>query len=329
MGGVQGSKARFRLLAGALALVSTLLTCTAFEAALRIRRGGLLNSAPATSEIRMVGGGYPATWHPELGYAPTPGSAGRDNAWRKLVSIDSEGLRSNGGPPGGGPTILTMGDSFVFGDEVEDRATWPAALERRLDRRVLNGGVFGYGLDQIVLRAEELLDRHPVDTLLVSVIPDDVVRCEYAFRFAHKPWFDVEGGALVLHNVPAPRPEEPPPGDSTAWRLLQRSALLELVIRRLDPLGRPVRGSVRVHRRGAEVSSALVDRLAGAAQEGGHEFLLILAWHPGAEVERLAPLRRRALELGIPVGGTQPGHMTPLGNGLVADAIAAQLSRRR
>jgi hypothetical protein len=281
MGGVQGSKASFRLLAGALALVSTLLTCTAFEAALRIRRGGLLNSAPATSEIRMVGGGYPATWHPEL----------------------------------------------------------------------------GYGLDQIVLRAEELLDRHPVDTLLVSVIRDDVVRCEYAFRFAHKPWFDVEGGSLVLHNVPAPRPEEPPPGDSTAWRRLQRSALLELVIHRLDPPGRAVRGSVRVHRRGAEVSSALVDRLAGAAQEGGHAFLLILAWHPGAEVERLAPLRRRALELGIPVldlepvigraiderggewsdlfhailrgGGTQPGHMTPLGNGLVADAIAAQLSRRK
>ena len=38
---------------------------------------------------------------------------------------------------------------------------WPARLKRLLERPVLNGGVFGYGLDQIVLRAEKTGENVP------------------------------------------------------------------------------------------------------------------------------------------------------------------------
>ena len=55
-----------------------------------------------------------------------------------------------------GAPILAVGDSFTFGDEVNDGQTWPAQLQLLTGRRVLNGGVSGYGFDQIVLRAEQL-----------------------------------------------------------------------------------------------------------------------------------------------------------------------------
>ena len=92
-----------------------------------------------------------------LGYVPRAGYAAPG------LTIDSDGLRPTGeqtGPRQGAP-ILAVGDSFTFGDEVNDGQTWPAQLQHLTGRRVLNGGVSGYGFDQTVLRAEQLA---PPDT---------------------------------------------------------------------------------------------------------------------------------------------------------------------
>ena len=43
---------------------------------------------------------------------------------------------------------MAVGDSFTFGDEVNDGQTWPAQLQQLTGRRVINGGVSGYGFDQ-------------------------------------------------------------------------------------------------------------------------------------------------------------------------------------
>ncbi|MBU0755090.1 MAG: SGNH/GDSL hydrolase family protein, partial [Planctomycetes bacterium] len=56
--------------------------------------------------------------------------------------------------------ILAMGGSTTWGHLVADDRTWPAYLERRLHEKgyehveVLNGGVSGYGLEQIVRALE-------------------------------------------------------------------------------------------------------------------------------------------------------------------------------
>ena len=344
------SRRRVRVLAAAALLLSTGATLLAVEAALRIRRGGLFSATSPAPEARMTGGRYPGSWDARLGFVPTPHTKGRIDPWRTRVTIDADGLRTNGPQPRPpGPAILAVGDSFTFGDEVDDGETWPAALERRIGRPVWNGGVFGYGLDQMVLRAEALLTRGGFDTLIVSAIPDDVLRCAYSYRFGHKPYFDLEAGELVLRNVPVPTPDVPAPGENGLRRTLRRSFLAELVAQRLDPPGWLVRGNVRVHRREREVAVALIDRLADQANRLGHALLLVAAWHPGARTQPLAPALARADARGVAVlrletvlrrameardglfttrdraGRREYGHMTAEGNELVAGKIAQRL----
>jgi hypothetical protein len=351
---MQANAGRRRAILAALTLLlSTVATLLVLEGALRLRRGSLWSPSPTAPPVRMVGG-YPAVWDARLGWVPRPNTEGRNNPWRKIVTIDADGLRSSGSlpPRGDGGSVLAVGDSFTFGDQVNDLETWPAALQRRIGRRVSNGGVFGYGVDQMVLRAEALLASGGYETLVVSFIPDDVARCEYGYRYGHKPWFELEDGRLVLRNEPVPRPEEPPPGENAFRQLLRRSFLAELVVHRLDPAGWLIRGSVRVHRDGPRVARALVDRIADETDRRGVRLLLVAAWHPGAYTKPAELALARAEERGVPVlrlepvlreqietrggwtdlflptleaGVRRPGHMTGLGNGIVAQSIADAL----
>jgi len=337
-------------------LVSLIGTLAAVEVALRLQRGSLTSLPNPGGRVRMVGERYPGSHDLELGFVPTPGDAPR-NPWNTEVTITTAGLRSNGegAAPDGAP-ILTVGDSFTFGDEVSDFETWPAQLERRIDRPVLNGGVFGYGLDQITLRSEALLERFPsADTLIVSLIPDDVSRCEYAYRYAWKPYFEIEDGALVLRNVPVPAPHQGPPEEALWRRAVRWSLLADFVMRRLDPEGWLVPDSVRVHRQGVAVARLLVDRLADHAERRGHRLLLMLQWHPGWDGRPAAPVLERAAERGVeviqlesllrsdiqaasddatrffnlnprPDGSYEVGHMTALGNARVAHYLAERLA---
>lgn len=337
-----------------LAGLSTLGTLLAVELALRIASGTPFGRPDFEGAIRMVGESYPGMYDPELGYVPRPGAA-TANVWGKRVVITDDRLRSNGpGPPPRGEPVLVVGDSFAFGDEVNDEETWPAQLQKEIGRPVLNGGVFGYGLDQIVLRAERLLDRTGARTLVVAFVADDVRRCEYVYRYAWKPWFAVTEAGLELHGVPVPKPGTPPPGEALWRRALRWSFLGDLVMRRLDPDGWLLPDSLRVHRQGVSVGRLLVDRLADAAKARGLHLLLVVQWHPLSRVASAVSVADHALERGVPVlpteallrreivanpggasalfhmsqsGGVRRiGHMTPYGNQVVAHAVARALA---
>src|SRR5262249_55474279 len=91
------------------------------------------------------------------------------------------------------------------GDEVVDEETWPAQLQKLTGRRVLNGGVTGYGIDQMVLRAEQLIAAHKPAVAILSFITDDVARTEMRRKWwRDKPWVAIEGDGLVLRGVPFP-----------------------------------------------------------------------------------------------------------------------------
>jgi lysophospholipase L1-like esterase len=140
-----------------------------------------------------------------LGHAPNPGfrTPGFANTFH---TIDADGLRFGGERPASSEgAILAVGDSFTYGDEVNDDETWPAQLQRLTGRPVLNGGVTGYGFDQIVLRAERLTAQHKPSILIVSFIQHDVWRVSMRRLWGRdKPWFEIANGQLVLKGVPVP-----------------------------------------------------------------------------------------------------------------------------
>lgn len=135
-----------------------------------------------------------ARFDPVLGYTPNPGFAqtlnrpdkGYDNVF---ISIDQNTLRNSATPESWSDkeperSMLTVGDSYAFGDQVSDSDTFQSCLNRQqLGIRVLNGGVFGYGAAQAVLRASRLEARLKPDIILISnLVGFDFERDRLAFR---------------------------------------------------------------------------------------------------------------------------------------------------
>ncbi len=287
---------------------------------------------------------YPAEYHPQLGYVPRVGHH-EPTVWGVPVQVTPDGLRSNGGPPPPGAPLLAVGDSFTWGDQVGDAETWPAHLERRLSRPVRNGGVFGYGFDQIVLRAEALVPQVRPDGIVISVIGEDVARCQDSYRYGPKPWFAIEGGRLAPRGVPVSRTPFPDPWAGLRWSRLADRVLGALLRERWWLPWR-----VQEHERGLEVALLLVERLAQLEPP----VLLVAQWDPGGDhaparavldyASRLGlatldlePLLRPLLErrpderwrlfFRMPWGGgSASGHMTDAGTAWVAERIAEALA---
>ena len=60
------------------------------------------------------------------------------------VSSDISGFRTSHPNPTAKYKILTVGDSFTWGDQVSDNDTWQSFLNKRLkDFEFVNAGVFG------------------------------------------------------------------------------------------------------------------------------------------------------------------------------------------
>ncbi|TAL44264.1 MAG: hypothetical protein EPN91_04755 [Salinibacterium sp.] len=118
------------------------------------------------------------------------------------AAITADGLRASGHQTG--RPILAVGDSYTFGAEVADAETWPAYLAQLTGRRVLNGGVNGYGADQAILRAETLTRRYQPDTIVLGLIQPDIRRSLYSRHGRAKPYVVTRRGATLLCGVPVP-----------------------------------------------------------------------------------------------------------------------------
>ncbi len=272
---------------------------------------------------------------PVVGRLPKPGLVVHE-PFRGTVSIGEHSVRLNRNPPvAERPTIVAVGDSFTFGQDVSDPDSWPAALERRLGRRVINGGVNAFGVDQAVLRGEQLSELYEPDLLIVSFIPHDVVRCEYSWFLGHpKPYFELDGAGLRQHPPPVP----------SSWfapirnKLLSTSAAAYLFEHALVWEGP---AEERVHDQGQEVACRLMQRLADLGRARRMRVLL-LAQSQGASADSADPwIKDRVLACArasglatldmFPLLADVPenerdelfsGHMTPAGNLFVANALA-------
>ena len=121
-------------------------------------------------------------YDPDLGYVPNPGFQGVINEWNATyVSIDENGFRENTSNNkrfkfDNNLKILTVGASATFGAEVNNDETWPACLEREMNQRVYNGGVFAYGAAQAIRRASLATQVHDIDTLIYSIYLNSAFR---------------------------------------------------------------------------------------------------------------------------------------------------------
>ena len=213
-----GSYSRI-LLFNALLIGMVLLAAEAF---LRLQKIGFLRSCFTNCEFERLWEALRpdqyvglARFDPVVGYTPNPGFARRLNRPDKgyddvFISIDQNTLRNSATPESWSdeePTrvMLTVGDSYAFGDQVSDADTWQSCLNRQdLGIRVLNGGVFGYGAAQAVLRASLLEAKLKPDIILISnLVGFDFERDRLDFRSGFpRPAVIEADGTFRLSDVP-------------------------------------------------------------------------------------------------------------------------------
>ena len=212
---------------------------------------------------------------PMVGRVIATAGSGRHREKGFIVSVGDRGIRLNGrDAPPERPLTLAVGDSFAFGDGVNDAQTWPAVLESISGTRVINAGMFGFGLDQAVLRAEQLVDVYRPDTIVLGFIAHDVVRCELSYWSGFsKPYFDLDAaGDLRFH----PAESRPPSPWTGVKRMLAYSRLLDF----LFPTALHWEGpeALVVHHQGREVACRLMERLAALGRK--HAAAVVVMAHP-------------------------------------------------
>jgi lysophospholipase L1-like esterase len=296
-------------------------------------------------------------YDPALGWVPKSNMSVSPNQVSSLTTTQ-HGIRLNQPDASGLPAgaILAVGDSYTFGTGVGDRHSWPAHLERMLGRPVVNAGVDGFGTDQIVLRAESLLRALKPAALVVSFFSHDFERAGMAvFSGASKPYFTMEGGSLVLHNVPVP-PYTGRLSETPLWLVLPSySYFLRFATDRLgwgDWQQIVMRTSVWAANDPTAVSCALLRRLQTELAASGTKLLLVLQYPPPMREQRppkVIVVAGCAREIGIDLldlwedllrqrdrspeqyarlwVSSEDGHMSSQGNRFVAERIAAGLTK--
>jgi len=158
-------------------------------------------------------------FHDVLGWDKTPGASQsvRRPEFEVSLQFNSKGLR---GPerdyarPAGTHRVLILGDSFAEGYYVNEDQTVRAVLEDLLDREgcgrweVINGGTIAYSTDQEYLFYETEGHRYGAEAVVVLFYYNDLYYNASAVGPGGepKPFFEVDGGALVPRNSPVPAP---------------------------------------------------------------------------------------------------------------------------
>jgi hypothetical protein len=168
---------RFRRLARSVGTVAlgVLLGLAAGEGIVRVT--GVDHRYVERHVFRMVGcaDNFEVDPDPRVRYR---GRRGVHECLSETVTFNSLGFRGPERPaakPPGVTRVLVVGGSNVFGLRVDDAGTWPAQLERRLNRdrpgryEVWNGGLPGYVTSQGVVAAERALSVAAFDAVIFAL----------------------------------------------------------------------------------------------------------------------------------------------------------------
>jgi hypothetical protein len=128
----------------------------------------------------------------ELGWSPIPNSTVVLSQPRTITARhNSLGLRDVELNSDSRPSVLFLGDSFVWGYNVEDHERFTELLRRELpEYRIVNAGVSGYGTDQEYLLMRRIWDaiKPAVVVLMFCVENDRADNSSNVRYFSYKPY---------------------------------------------------------------------------------------------------------------------------------------------
>ena len=119
----------------------------------------------------------------ELGWSWRSSASDSDGKFT-TNSIGARGQREYAPtPPAGTKRVLFFGDSFTFGDEIPDHASFESILEGRyLGTEAINFGVSGYGTDQAWLRYRRVGKELQADAVCIGIMLENIGRNVNRYR---------------------------------------------------------------------------------------------------------------------------------------------------
>lgn len=254
---------------------------------------------------------------PELGWFPIAGSTKQYKASRTIsIRNNSHGFRDHEYGPKERPRVAVVGDSFVWGFDVEQSERLTEALQKLWPTwEVMNLGVSGYGTDQEYLLLQRWFDRLQPDVVLLVFSgdndrDDNITNSRYGY---FKPFFRKAGGSLNLSGVPVFREL---PHLATQHELLFKSLLVRGLARAILRFGRPARTIV------PDPTHELVALMRDFVEARGARFAVGVQGDDTALVRFLEGNRIRSLLLNT--RERYPDyfhHWTPAGHSEVARAV--------
>ena len=306
------------LLALCMSLLIGLVTLAALEIFLRLADFRELRDGLSEQSLNY-------DYDPELGWAPAPESSGTITTFRTThFKHNNIGLRDEEFIPDASPTILVLGDSFVWGADSEADERFTELLKPVIpDHRILAAGVAGYGTDQEYLLLQRLWPRvKPAVVVLIFCSDNDRLDNRTNIRYAsyHKPYFATQpDGSLVLLGQPVPKSQLLYIRDHWLVRhlWLARLATNAYVRLRYPPLVVP------------DPSEKLVGTIREFVEAHGAKFTVGIQNHDEALAAYLEASRIPFAKLdGAPFytqGGLGP-HWTPGGHKVVAERLLKMLT---
>jgi hypothetical protein len=149
-------------------------------------------------------------YDPVLGWFPREDSRNVFMGSRRVqVRHNHLGFRDQELGPKTKPRIAFLGDSFVWGYDLEEHERFTEQLQARLpDWEIVNLGVSGYGTDQELLLLKRYFARVQPDIVFLMYCGNDPIdnsSNQIVSGNYFKPYFTAESGQLTLGGVPVPK----------------------------------------------------------------------------------------------------------------------------
>jgi hypothetical protein len=261
----------------------------------------------------------------ELGWVPAPHSSSIITSFRTTqFKHNSLGLRDEEFSLDAKPTIMFLGDSFVWGLDSQADERFSNLLKPKIpDYKIVAAGVSGYGTDQEYLLLQRLWPKvKPAVVMLIFCAQND--RLDNAtnrrYDYYYKPYFATQpDGSLVLTEQPVPRSHLLYFKDHWLVRnlWLARLATNAYVRLRHPPVSVP------------DPSEKLVGKIREFVEGNGAKFLVGIQFRDEALVRYLETNRIPFVKLEGVAYYTSGGwgeHWTPEGQQDVADRVLDLLS---